>query len=307
MTPHLLLHTNTVWSFWHFPFSYLFFYSFFFYPLQVWHRISNKVRAKWKRKHKVLETQKHEHPKTRSYIPFLAKVGCIQDVSLRLQPSKQKVMNMCVYCFRIFCSVVFMFLAKSLLKIKKVHIHQNIWCTKTGVINSNTTGNIQIKNSTTHKTYVQSHITHVEPYTVKLTIQITSINTRFNITIICLFFFCCCQTAPIHIPNSSSKACRILQCKDKWPWDWARVVTVSTGMTYTLADTVAGSQSSNGKPLVAGSVITKHKKSKGETAKQKQMLLLQCVTVIFQELFGLKFIHEHKLCTVKNPLMWIVL
>lgn len=166
-----------------------FFILFFFYPLQVWHRISNKVRAKWKRKHKVLETQKHEHPKTRSYIPFLAKVGCIQDVSLRLQPSKQKVMNMCVYCFRIFCSVVFMFLAKSLLKIKKVHIHQNIWCTKTGVINSNTTGNIQIKNSTTHKTYVQSHITHVEPYTVKLTIQITSINTRFNITIICLFFF----------------------------------------------------------------------------------------------------------------------
>lgn len=56
------------------------------------------------------------------------------------------------------------------------------------------------------KTYVQSHISRVEPYTVKLTTQITSINTRFNITIICMFlFFVCCQTAPIRVPNSSSK------------------------------------------------------------------------------------------------------
>lgn len=53
--------------------------------------------------------------------------------------------------------------------------------------------------------------------------QITSINTRFNITIISLLYvffcffsffpFCCRQTALIHIPNSSSKACQILQCK----------------------------------------------------------------------------------------------
>lgn len=79
-----------------------------------------------------------------------------------------------------------------------------------------TTGNVQNLNSATHKTYVQSHITRVEPYTVKLTIQITSINTRFNFTIICLydFPFCCfCQTAQVHIPSSSSVNCRILQCK----------------------------------------------------------------------------------------------
>ena len=98
---------------------FFFLYSFFFYPLQVWHRISNKVRAKSKRKHKVLETQKHEHPKTCSYIPFLDKRGCIQDVSFRLQPSKQKGMTVCVYCFKIFCSVVFMFLEKIPFKIEK--------------------------------------------------------------------------------------------------------------------------------------------------------------------------------------------
>lgn len=33
--------------------------------------------------------------------------------------------------------------------------------------------------------------------------------------------------------------------KDKWPYNCARVVTVSTGMTYTISDTTAESQSSN--------------------------------------------------------------
>lgn len=59
-----------------------------------------------KEKHKVLETQKHEHPKTHSYIPFLDKVDCIQDVSTGFTTNDGDgyfvTSKKTRYCFRIF-------------------------------------------------------------------------------------------------------------------------------------------------------------------------------------------------------------
>lgn len=101
----------------------------------------------------------------------------------------------------LFCSVVFMFLQnykkKRFTFTNTSHVQKN-WSDKfkTQLVI------YKSPNSTMHKTYVQSHITHVEPYTVKHTIQITSINTRFNVTIICLydffFFLVVVVVAPIH-------------------------------------------------------------------------------------------------------------
>lgn len=70
-------------------------------------------------------------------------------------------------------------------------------------------------------------------------------------------------------------------------------------MTYTLPDTAAA-ESSNVKPLVAGSAIMKHKK-KQKVRLQKpetKCCFYSMSAVIFLQ--NRKFHHKHKLYTVKN-------
>lgn len=150
-----------------------------------------ELRAKYKTKHKVLQTQKNEHPRTCSYIPFLDLVGCVNNVlqvgnQVSILSLPQQTLEHIVFSKQDFCSVEFMFLHKSLFIYKRFTftITSDVKMT-TKRIRCKTQSVLYKFNSTTRKTYVQPHIKHVEPYTAKLTLQIISINTRFNITIIC--------------------------------------------------------------------------------------------------------------------------
>lgn len=89
---------------------------------------------------------------------------------------------------------------KSFSCSKKVHIHQTLSHIQNCSDTFNTTENTISTEQLTNK-YTISHltITHLEPY-IKLTTKITSINTRFNNTIISFFDIYFFQTKQIHAP-----------------------------------------------------------------------------------------------------------
>lgn len=102
--------------------------------------------------------------------PFVDKVGCILDVLLYFQPSKQQVMKTNISTKTVYASLEYFALCCSCfcknpfsnLKKKKKgshspkHLMYKNWSDKFKT-------QLVIYNSTTHRTCVQSHITHVEP------------------------------------------------------------------------------------------------------------------------------------------------
>lgn len=166
----------------------------------------------------------------------------------------------------VLCSVVFM-----LLQIIKTNIKFTF--TKTSVVQTgvrilNTTANIQIKSHETlctisHDTLGTVHCkTHNTQNIYSHEIQHYN---RLN-----FFFFCVCQTAPKKIiPNSSSKSCQTLQCKNKWLENCPH----NNNGIYRddLADTATQSSTSRGKI-----VVWKNKHKRVRLQNRKEQLILQC-------------------------------